>query len=231
MRFQLPIVVFLFSLSACTSAPIAGVGYSPKQLFQYACEVGGHIHSAKGAISLKAESSEFTGQVPAQIQVVMPDQLRLEVNNLFGGTEALIWVSGNHYEIIRNGKEKKQEGYDSWGGIPLRWATDLFIGKIPCPMLTESTQLSVNLEGELTVVVAAGPKTDPQKFVYRFEKYANQPWPQSLHWDRLGLQNVSVDFKFSNPEEVTLSPMTWVATSAHGKVKARWRERKIIGIP
>jgi hypothetical protein len=201
------------------------VTYSPAELAQYACDPGKNIQSVNGHLWIKADSKEVSGQFPADIQATSTQQLKMVVTNLLGGTLGVISISGNHYEIIEGSglKGKKAEGSGSWGGIPLRWASDLFLGKIPCPSITALNQykLSTTLEDELVI------ESEDQKFVFRFKTHQGKPWPEALHWERLKERVTSVDFSFSNPHEKTKSPQRWEAKSSLGAVKVRWRDQEI----
>lgn len=228
MRWHtLSILLFIFLLPACSTPERVRGGYSPEALFNSVCAPGRSIQSVEGHLWLKAKSKEVSGQFPADVTASLPAQLRLEITNFLGGTEALILVDGQHYEIRRGNQEKESEGYGSWGGIPLRWATDLFLGKVPCPNPDKKWKLNVNKEGDL-VVETGGPEAEtPERFTYQFREYHNQPWADHLVWEKLGERNDSVEFKFDDPEDSTLSPKKWEAKSSAGSVKVRWRSRKV----
>lgn len=216
-------------LSGCaTGRPVPG-RYSAQQLYDFACRPGASIESVQGTVWLKLQSSEMSGQFPANILVNSPDQLELEVTNFLGGTEAVISVTQDQYEITHlHGKSKKQKvGAKTWGGIPLKWATNLFLGRVPCPPLAPHSQLSVDTAGQLLVLIPEQGKVASQKFTYTFKEIENMPWPDSLHWEQLGIEKVSVDFEFDDFEKDTLSPKKWHAKSPQGSVKVRWRERSL----
>ena len=146
-------------------------GYNAQDLFRYACTPGKDVTSAKGHLWIKALSKEASGQFPADAIATSPDQLKLEITNILGGTEALILVDGDHYEIKggKGQKETKEQGYGSWGGIPLRWAATLFLGKIPCPDPDKKWKMSTSLDGDL-VVESGGPEAfAPERFTYSFQ--------------------------------------------------------------
>jgi len=215
----------------CASAPRVGKGIPPEELFNSACQPGKNVQSAQGSVWLKANSDEVSGQFSANVLSTAPNHLKLEVTNFLGGTEALITVDQEHYQITKpDGKEKQDEGYGSWGGIPLRWATDLFLGKVPCPAPSKDLHLSVDGQGDLVVIVPESAGVEPQRFVFSFRQNAGKPWPDVLHWERRVAPFISVDFKFDDPEDETLSPKKWEAKSSRGSVKARWRDREITKI-
>ncbi len=226
--------VFLF-VTSCATAPrpvdnSSSLILSPSELFMVACDAGKSISSVNGTVGMKVKSSEASGQFSANVDVLAPSQLKLEVTNFLGGTEALITVKDQHYEIqgIRGkSQEKKDEGYGSWGGIPLQWATDLFLGKIPCPSFSHELKFNLDKQGKLVVQVPGATGVDPQQFIYSFGNRSGKRWPESLHWERQRAPLVSVDFKFDDPEDTTWSPKKWEAHSSQGAVKVRWRDRNV----
>jgi hypothetical protein len=223
------VIFFAGILAGCSSAPKlgAGKGIAPAELFKAACEPGSTVESAEGSVWFKAKSTEVSGQFGANVKSTFPDQLRLEVTNILGGTEAVIRVDHEHYEITGSKAEKKGEGRGSWGGVPLHWATDLFLGKMPCPSPSSDLKMEVDSEGLLTIQVPASTGIEAQKFIFSFRQHLNKPWPNSLHWERNSVSAIAVDFKFDDPEDETLSPKKWEAHSAQGVVKIRWRDRDI----
>ena len=217
-------------MSGCAHGPILKKTDGGQTLLAHACEPGSPTKSVKGSVWLKVKSKDASGQFPAWVDAKSPDQLRLEVTNPLGGTEAVITVSQNSYEI-QNGKKHTQveKGYGSWGGIPLEWATDLFLGKIPCPSkesLSDATY-AVSPEGSLTVAIAGSLQGAEQRYEYRFRSWGGAPWPEALTWERRGSLAMKVEFKFDDPDETTHSPKKWEAKSIQGEVKARWRERDV----
>jgi hypothetical protein len=216
-------------LTGCSHGPPSGELGDPKLLIADACEPGSHSQSVKGSIWMKAKSKDASGQFPANVVAKAPSTLTLEVVNLIGGTQAIISVEGKNYTITvpdKSGQNKKREGRDSWGGIPLNWASDLFLGRIPCPSEASlsNARLSVSPEHELVVEVADA--SSPEKFVYAFRKWGGKAWPERLHWERTGTLQAAVDFKFDDPEDRTHSPRKWEAKSSQGEVKVRWRDRE-----
>ena len=117
----------------------------------------------------------------------------------------------------------------TWGGVPLYWASDLFIGRFPCPDSKAAIQL--HLESADSLVI----ESDSQKFIYTFTEKNGYPWPVALHWSSIGKKDSEklgegndVDFIFDEPDLKTLSPLKWEARSTQGKVKARWKHRDIL---
>lgn len=193
----------------------------PVLAIQQACALGGETRQVKGTVWLKAKSKEASGQFPANVVAIAtaPRSLKLEVTNLVGATQALIRVDGQSFTIDSpDPKVKSQKGQGTWGGIPLRWATDLFLGRVPCPSTLEGARVSANA-GEVTVESREG-----EKFIYTFRDHGGVAWAETLHWDKNGKNGV--DFVFDEPDDATGSPKKWDARSDRGEVKARWRERE-----
>ncbi len=228
-RSQLILAILIVTLSGCAH-PRVGENVPPEKLYELACRPGKSVKSVRGSTWLRAKSSEASGQFPAEVVADSPNQLKLEVTNLVGGTEAVITVKGEKYQIkVPNKKERSESGYGSWGGIPLHWATELFLGRVPCPQVSgaEQLRLSRNEEGELVVEVPPSLKGAKETFVYRFRNWEGKAWPEALHWEREGTLSASVDFKFDDPEADTLSPRKWEARSQQGEVKVRWKDRDV----
>lgn len=217
---------------SCASKPVAPDevtrGRDPKYLLDQACSAGRMVTSARGSVFMKAKSPDAEGQFPADVSAQAPSKLRLEVQNPIGGTEAIISVEEERYELqVPKKKEAGEKGTGSWAGIPLKWATDLFLGRVPCPRSEEIQSSTLNDKGGLEIQTAASVRGGAEKFVFTFKKESGEPWPETLHWERFGAFAVSVDFRFSDPETKTRSPQKWEAKSARGEVKVRWRDRRI----
>jgi hypothetical protein len=214
--------------SGCATAPTARELSDPKLLVAQACEPGAQSQEVRGSIWMKAVSKDASGQFPATVTARAPDTLMLEVTNLLGSTQAVISVQGKKYSVTvpdKSGNQRKKEGAGSWGGIPLNWASDLFLGRIPCPSQEQLTdaRLTVNEESQLVIDIERG---EPEKFVFSFRQWAGKAWPEKLHWQRSGKLAATVEFKFDDPEDRTRSPRKWEAKSALGEVKVRWRDRE-----
>lgn len=214
-------VGIISSLTGCAHAP-AGKGADSHTLFKNACGLGQANQAVKGTVWMKLDSRDAKGQFPASVDAVSPDRVTLEVTNLLGSREALIQVDRGSYtvDVPSRGKQAGHHavGVGSWGGIPLRWASELFLGRIPCPAENTVDRIETTSDGDLV----AETKTD--KFTYHFRQWAGHAWAESLHWDGQGTQ---VDFKFDDPEDKTGSPRKWEAKSARGEVKLRWKDIQI----
>jgi hypothetical protein len=232
--FAFIFTVLLFVLSGCSHALEVKV-QDPQKLLDYACGPGGGISAIKGSVWLKTQSKEVSGQFPALVDAHAKKQtLILEVTNLIGGTEALISVVGQKYTISvpsqPNKKHQIEQGQGTWGGIPLQWSTDLFLGRIPCPLEKDPAKLAITAseEGDLTIETRSQGRRESERYVYQFRQWEGVPWPEALHWERTGSALLSVDFKFDDPEDTTRSPRKWEAKSPRGEVKVRWKDRKVV---
>ncbi len=202
-------------------------------MLRMACEPGAATQVVQGSVWLKASSKDASGQFPADVHAKAPNHLKMEVTNLIGGTEATISVEGTQYKIEIPSKKKKkaapaEQGNHSWGGIPLRWATDLFLGRIPCPPTASLKDSKLRIDDELRLVVETPAMlgADAQKFVYSFQNWEGRPWAKSLRWESTGTLSTAVHFVFEDPEPKTRSPRRWEARSDRGEVKIRWKDRR-----
>jgi hypothetical protein len=208
--------ISLVILQGCAHAPITR-GKDPQAVLRETCDVGNGILSTTGSVWLKAQSKDASGQFPAEVQAT-PDKLKLEVINLVGQRMAFISVESGKYRIeIPSKKTKIHEGVDTWGGIPLRWSAELFLGKVPCP--PAGARVELESDGDLVV------QTADERFTYTYREWIGKPWPAALHWESLKEPKTVVDFKFDDPEASTRSPKKWEAKSQQGEVRIRWRDR------
>jgi len=213
------------SLSSVTA------GWTAARLLRHTCETGKGAQQVEGTVWLKTQSKDVHGQFNASVKVSATDELSLEVTNFLGGTVALIHVRNEHYEITKGPAEPvSASGSDSWGGIPLRWASDLFLGKIPCPTLSDPWVLShlIPMKEEANQLTVEVPKDrlGAQRFKFKYRKSdKGLPWPESLRWERFSEPKAVVEFRFDKPEQGTFSPLQWESNSSEGGVKVRWRDR------
>lgn len=179
------------------------------------CELGAENHRVSGSLWMKTLTDGKGGQFPATVVARAPDQVDLEITNAFGGTEARIHVQGNRYEIHVSEDGSEARGKDHWKGIPLRFAADLFLGRIPCPepKLRFGAKVVRNQEGQILNVLAG-----VDRFVYEGDFSDSQsPEVKKLRWEKAGK---NVDFVFSSPNK-------WEIRSPQGEVKVKWTERDI----
>lgn len=229
------------SCSGIKTSTIESQGLDSFELLRYACRPGAAIKSIKGSVWIKAKSKEFSGQFPAIVVVTSTGDFRLDVMNSFGGTEAIITIDPqkNFRVDVPDHPEKSVRSQETWGGIPLQWAPELFLGKIPCPstqnllkeqLVFKGNTLSVKVPKNLGKL---GLNRHEEAYFYRFvskpENSSQSPWPSQLRWEIRKDDLVSkVEFTFEDPEDLTQSPKKWSAKTATGEVKVRWKEREIV---
>jgi hypothetical protein len=238
MWIQFIAIAFSLSLSGCAtlsshsksdpeSLSSVTAGWTGERLFHQTCEIGKGTKQVEGTVWIKALSKDVHGQFNASVLAIAPEEMKLEITNFLGGTVALISVREGHYEITKGPSEPlNASGYDSWGGIPLRWATDLFLGKIPCPVNSDRLILVKEEANQLTIEAPSDP-LGAQTFNFKYRKSEEGlPWPESLQWVRSSEPKAKIEFKFDKPEQGTLSPLQWEASSREGVIKMRWRDRR-----
>ncbi len=221
----------LMALAGCAHSKFTVKTMDPKALVNQICSQRDVARSIKGSVWMKVKSNDASGQFPADVVADGDGKLSLEVTNLLGGTEAIITVEGSQYRIqVPNKPERKEVGYGYWGGIPLRWASDVFMGYIPCPMAKNlpDAQFQFGKDEDLVVQTIASLDSEPERFTYRFRSWWGKPWVDSVKWERLGALKLTVEFKFDEPHADTGIPQKWEAKSVQGEVKVRWKERDSI---
>ncbi len=225
-------------ISGCATQAVRG-NASPEEalaLLDRTCgktAPGAGVSELTGSVWMKANSPEASGQFPATLKVSGDERIDMEITNLVGGPVASIRVDGGKYEIRAHGKGKGgkdlvQKGADTWGGIPLRWAPALFLGRVPCPSDAQraSAKLRVDEKGSL-VIDAEG-----ESYVYGYRSWAGSPWPEKLTWRRTasgGAKNeaTEVAFEFDQPDGKSNVAKKWEARSSRGEVKVRWKDRDV----
>jgi hypothetical protein len=219
--FKLIAVMMLGFVLSCAHTKIDSKR-DPRELLAEVCSVGASVKEASGTVWLKGKSPDLSGQAPAQVKVVSPETLDLEVTNLLGGAEARIQVRGDVYQVYSAARDKTvQRGQGSWGGIPLRWSTALFLGKVPCPVLASGNQVRFDPDQDELHVEAS-----QEKYVYKLKNWEGRAWPTELAWERVASKATHVDFYFDSPEDSTRSPLKWEAVSSSGdRVTVRWKDR------
>jgi hypothetical protein len=190
------------------------------------CNIGRNTKEVSGNLLIKARSKEAKGQFPAAIKVNKAQKtMILEVTNLVGGPIASIKVSNEKFLIKTFGKKKQvAKGSISWGGIPLIWSLDLFLGKIPCPSLVNpdvKVKLSDTPDWQLLATIK------DETYRYKIGIYEGAAWPEELLWSN-NKKKESVHFWFSDPDGESMSPKKWrVKSSKNGEVRVKWRDRRV----
>lgn len=220
-------------LSGCASPQPKRDTPSLKKSMDYFCSIESATRSAKGEAWFKVQTIEETAQFPALFSVVSPARLDMEITNLAGAVEATLKIKDNTYSVIWSGKESvKEEGADSWRGIPLHWAIELMLGRFPCPKLKEDSAARFTDDGDNGLIVitrsTTNKETVTEKFHYKLKSWAGKDWPYQLFWERTGNTPLQVRFDFESPDDLAGSPTKWTATSALGVVKFRLKTRKKI---
>ena len=233
----LRVAIVSFLISGCATPTRVGKGMSPQVLYSYGCSPGMKLSSVKGTVSIQVQSKEISGRFLAHAQVASPEHLKFEVVNFLGGTEALISVQKDHFEIFSAHADQIQnptrDGF--WAGVPLRWAAPLFLGRIPCPSSSEQLRMSVDSDGQLEILSPSADHKPYERFIFRFREVDGKPWPYQLTWENRVTDKGNreewvlntVEFKFDDPENHSSSPTQWEAQSALGRVKVRWRKREL----
>jgi hypothetical protein len=217
-----------------TASGLAGK-IKPEELLDQVCFIGKDVQEVKGVVLMKIKSREASGQLSGDVHAKAPSSVELEILQPMGGVWATIQVQGTDYTISVAGKpEQTRKGRYVWAGIPLRFATELFLGRIPCALGAaqggRAAHVAINLDNELVVDVQG--EHGPEKFIYRFREDPSAArlvfWPESLRWVSApgSRSEVSVDFKFDEPEKNTRSPLRWEAHSVGGEIKIHWRSRE-----
>ncbi len=216
-------------LAGCSSVKRAHER-DPNALLAEICSIGRQFSVVNGSLWLKAESPEASGQFPADVRMDGPGMMKMEVTNLLGGTEAIIEVLGDRFELktVLNGRPQVQKGAGSWAGIPLEWATALVLGRFPCPgsELIGTAKLSTPAENVLSVEVPRRLGKDEQIFIYHLRVWGGQLWPFRVEWTKKGSFGNEVNFEFEDPEDGSHIPRRWSARSKKGAVKVRWKSRQ-----
>lgn len=236
----LPSVALVIFATGCTTVRPAS-GTDPREALKQVCSVGEGATGVRGSVWMSVRSAEGTGRFPADVRVDSPEALDMEVTNLLGGVEGTLSIRGQKYQIeegkVRKGESQKRKevGEGQWRGLPLTWATTLFLGRVPCAAAERLAKAAVILEGEgdLDVRVPAGAGHFAEHYVYRTRLHAGSVWPETLHWERSEGTRLlaSVDFTFEDPEDGTRSPRKWEARTSlggEGQVKVRWRDREVL---
>ena len=182
---------------------------------------------------MQAKNSKESGRFSADADARVgggKQELRLEVVNPLGGTEGVIEVRDR--QVLINGKPQARE---TWGGIPLQLAPELFLGRFPCWKSQGQARVVATWVDARTIRMTFGEAqkaTVPWgEATYRLKSWNGKPWPDQIRWVMHGVGAdatpvTEVSFEFEDPEPGTGLARKWSAVSAHGEVKIKWRERR-----
>jgi hypothetical protein len=216
------LISFVGGVGCATPSPSFRQTYSSRELFQYVCESGKKLQAVKGGLRIKLNSEEISGQFNAFVRIDSPEQLRLEITNLLGGTEAWVEITSSQLVVTRTGGTRESRQISSngqWGGIPLQRVIQLFLGQIPCPEARDIVSLDQKGNTQLFV------KTQTQEYHYQIRNFEDQPWAESLDWKVIDPKPALIHFEFDDPEKETLSPKKWEAKSNQDRILVRWKNR------
>ncbi len=215
--------LFVF-IQSCATGPRVEEN-RPEELYSYACRSHAKVKKVEGSVWMSVKSREASGQFPAQVLAKSPSFLELEVTNLLGGTEARIYVQKSKIKVQVPGKpDQNKKG--AWGGIPLQWAPQLFIGQVPCPSRKKikKSQMRVDERHDLLIEFEEAQ----EQFEYQFKTVAGKPWPEKVIWKKtVNDQSIEVVFEFSDPESQTRLSKRWEVRSRLGEIKLRWKQRRV----
>lgn len=215
------------AVAACSTAPSKTERDDPAALVKGVCAMEGAPREVRGSVWMKAKSKEASGQFPATVQArAMPSsplELRLEVTQLLGARAALIEIRGNEFKVEtpKNGTVNRKAS--SWGGIPLDWASQLFLDRFPCPEAADVERLRWRWlsEDELEGRTEGGDSL----WRFKFRRWNLKPWVESVFWQKSAGKTLEV--RRDDPEPSEGWARRWEASSASGQVKVRWKDRKI----
>jgi len=212
-------ITLLLLLSSCAHQSAEQLR-SAHEALKEVCSIGSQQNRVTGSVWLKARSPDIKGQFPAFVKVTNQQNLQMEVTNLIGSPQANINVNKHQYEIILHGPKKKIiKGKDNWAGIPLRWATSLFLGRIPCPNLGEEPKVRWHSSSIFSAV------QDQEEYRYFVRRWAGQAWPEKLIWKSKAKDTPVIEFVFEKPKPKTTIPLKWSISTKNSQVKVRWKRR------
>ena len=198
----------------------SGENIVPKKALSDICRPDLHFKEVKGSVWMKVRSKEDSGQFPADLVWNSKTGLIVEVTNLIGGPIAQIKSRDESYEIKRYDRpEEKFVGEQTWGGISISLAKNLFIGNIPCPQISDTTDAVIRLDSDGWLWVIKGA----ERYGYRLKNWAGRSWPEEMIFRKEGSEEVRIHF--DQPEDKTGTPLRWEATAGSSELKVRWKER------
>ena len=214
------------SLQACSHAlPKFGTD-DPVAAVRTACGTDGFSKEVTGSVWIKAKSREASGQFPAEVRAIAapskPLELQLEIKQLLGARAALIEIRGHDFKVETPKDGAVTRKASSWGGIPLEWASQLFLDRFPCPSVSEMGTLRWRWldSGELEGRSSSGQTV----WRFKFRSWNESPWVESVFWQKS--EGKTLDVKRGDPDPQEGWAQRWEASSPSGHVKVRWKNRK-----
>jgi len=210
------------SLSACSHVREKSEVEEPSQFVKQLCTTSTGAQEVSGSVWMKAKSKEASGQFPARVLARSGNELRLEITQLLGARAALIEIRGNDFRV-----ETPQDGAvsrkaTSWGGIPLEWASRVFMDRLPCPAPSEIAALRWRWVNDREI--EGRPQTGDQKWVFRLGSWNQKPWVKAVLWQKSS--GNALELKREDPDTQEGWATRWEVVSSVGEVKVRWKERK-----
>ena len=236
MKLKLFWVFFL--LYSCSSPPKKFTVRDPIKTLTEICHTGMATTEVKGRVSLNAKTARQSGNFSGVVRVD-PNKLILQIQNLFGGTEAEVLVDDDNYRVNIVQKNETVSGERYWMGIPLFLAKDLFLGRPLCiPKIRNAVQkgylskswikknhLEVISDGEDLVVRDLSKKgTKKSQIVYSLIERDGLPLLDHIVWTYFGIRNETIELRFSNFEGRVARQFD--VHSSKGEVSVHWKTRK-----
>jgi hypothetical protein len=193
------------------------------QLISNLCPVQGSVQSVEGRVWMKAKSKEASGQFPAIVQASAQKGLRLEVTQLMGARAALIEIRGQDFKVETPQQGSVSKKAKSWGGIPLEWASSLFLNGLPCPDVSAgngSWKWGFDAQGRLKGSDSQGTEV----WLYSITQRQSRTFVEKVTRERGG--KVEFELTREDPDPEDGWARRWEIKSGVGEVKVRWRDRK-----
>lgn len=255
-------VTFLLLFSGCGGKSIQK-GEEEKldaeKVFQSLCSAEAPFVNLEGSVWIQTRSKGVSGQFPADITWKTAEPVTVSVTNPLGGREAIVELTDQEFQVKRVGKGGKlrtvQRGKGHWSGIPLRFASALFSGKVPCPMgkvssVTWQENYLTAIDAEYRYQYAVIPKTTAasasrsipsdffvQKMIFSDLRELSKssgskgetrwgPSSQNPSPKKEGMTEPLV-LEFKEPDsDFYGQAKKWTAQSQFGEVQMRWRSRE-----
>lgn len=203
-------------LSGCSTAPVKRIQGDPKLYYSRLCPFPRAQNlSVSGDLAIQIQTSRLQGRFSATARADAND-LDLEITHLFGGRLAYLGLRGPRYSIDVPMRKEKREGQGgSWAGIPMDWAKDLFLGRVPCRPVSEVQELAWDDSGRLVA----------DAFTYELEQTPQKTWVKRLTTRSKDADPIVAEF--GEPQESFGAFPSWSVDSKEGSVRFRWTQRNV----